>query len=192
MTRTHGLPSRRRPSPALVFACIALAVALSGTSYAAFKLPKASVGAAHLKKDAVTSAKVKNRTLLAADFALGQIPAGPAGPQGPYGPQGAPGPPGPVGPQGAAGPPGANGATAVKVRVSSLVSTTTQAAAIASCAAGETATGGGFTLSPFPWVNVAVGYSAPHASSAKAWQVGFRSTNGSLVSAQAWVMCASP
>jgi hypothetical protein len=173
----------------LVVASVALSVALSGTGYAAFKLPKASVGTVHLKKNAVTSAKVKDRTLLGSDFAKGQIPAGPAGPAGP---QGAQGTQGPVGPQGPAGPPGAKGATSVQVRVSQQVSTTTTAATIASCAPGETATGGGFSLSPFPAVNVDVVYSAPHASSAKAWQVGFRSTNGSLVSAQAWVMCASP
>jgi hypothetical protein len=191
MTRARTLRIRR-PPPALVVACVALAVALSGTSYAAFRLPKASVGTAQLKKGAVTSAKVKDKTLLASDFAKGQIPAGPAGPTGPQGAQGPQGPQGPAGPQGSAGPPGASGATVVKVRVSSIVSTTTQSAAIASCAPTETATGGGFTLFPFPPVNVAVGYSAPHASSAKAWQVGFRSTNGTTVSAQAWVLCASP
>jgi len=42
-------------------------------------LPKNSVGTAQLKKNAVTSANVKNRTLLAADFAKGQIPPGPPG-----------------------------------------------------------------------------------------------------------------
>jgi hypothetical protein len=50
---------RHRPSPAMVVACIALAVALGGTSYAAIKLPKNSVGAKQLKKNAVTPVKVK-------------------------------------------------------------------------------------------------------------------------------------
>src|SRR5205085_2813432 len=80
---------RRWPSPAMVVACIALAVALGGTSYAAFKLPKASVGTeqlkkasvgtAQLKENAVTSIKVKNGSLLKKDLKSGQLPAGPRG-----------------------------------------------------------------------------------------------------------------
>jgi hypothetical protein len=88
-----------RPSPALVIACLALAVALGGTGYAAvLKLPPNSVGTAQLKArsvtnakladNAVTARKVKNRSLLRVDFAPGQLPAGPQGPQGPAGPPG--------------------------------------------------------------------------------------------------------
>ena len=62
--------SVRRPSPALVISCVALALALGGTSFAAVSaLPKNSVGTPQLKASAVTSAKVKNRSLLRADFA---------------------------------------------------------------------------------------------------------------------------
>ena len=78
----------RKPSPAIVIACIALGVALSGTGYAALKIPANSVGTAQLKKNAVTTAKVKNGSLVASDFRPGQIPPGP---QGPAGPAGAPG-----------------------------------------------------------------------------------------------------
>jgi hypothetical protein len=94
---------RRRfpPSPALVIACIALAIALSGVGYAAVTLPRNSVGAAQLKANAVNSTKVKNRSLKADDFALGQLPAGPMGLPGM---PGAPGAPGPAGPQGPVGP----------------------------------------------------------------------------------------
>jgi hypothetical protein len=70
---------RRLPSPALVVACIALAVALAGTGYAAIRLPKNSV----------TTVQVKDFSLLSRDFKRGQLPAGPAGPQGPAGPAGA-------------------------------------------------------------------------------------------------------
>ena len=83
----------RKPSPALVVAIIALIVALGGTSYAAFKLPKNSVGTKQLKKNAVTvkklrknsvnSAKVRNRSLLAKDFRKDQLPRGATGPAGP-------------------------------------------------------------------------------------------------------------
>ena len=81
----------------MVVASIALLVALAGTSVAAVNsLPFNSVGTLQLKGNAVISAKVKNRSLLAADFAQGQLPRGPQGPQGPQGLAGAPGvaPPG--------------------------------------------------------------------------------------------------
>jgi hypothetical protein len=47
----------------MVVACIALTVALGGTSYAAIKLPKNSVGAKQLKKNAVTAAKLKTNAV---------------------------------------------------------------------------------------------------------------------------------
>jgi hypothetical protein len=98
----------RRPSPAMVVACLALLVALGGTSVAAVEqVRRNSVGPAQLqfgavtgpkiRNNAVTSAKVRNRSLLRADFAPGQLPAGPTGPQGPAGPAGAAGPAGPAG-----------------------------------------------------------------------------------------------
>jgi hypothetical protein len=57
----------RMPSPALVIACLALAVALSGVGYAAVKVPRNSVGTAQLKANAVTGAKVKDNSLTGAD-----------------------------------------------------------------------------------------------------------------------------
>ena len=91
---------RHRPSPAIVIACVALLIALGGVSYAATALPRNSVGNAQLKNNAVTSGKVKNHSLLKADFKAGQIPAGPAGPVGPAGAAGAAGARGPTGPAG--------------------------------------------------------------------------------------------
>jgi hypothetical protein len=95
----------RHPSPAMVVACAALAVALGGVGYAATVLPANSVGLVQLKANSVNSAKVLNGSLLKADFKPGQIPSGPAGaagPAGPAGPAGAAGPAGPAGPAGAA------------------------------------------------------------------------------------------
>ncbi len=103
--------ARHRPSPALAVAGLALFVALSGVSYAAVALPRDSVGAPQLKSNAVTSAKVKDRSLRAVDFALGELPAGPQGLQGPRGPQGQQGQQGSQGPAGPQGPAGATGAT---------------------------------------------------------------------------------
>src|SRR3954451_14637640 len=62
----------RRPSPAMIVACIALVVAMAGTGYAALKLPKNSVGTKQLKKNAVTGKKVKPHTLRASDVKAGQ------------------------------------------------------------------------------------------------------------------------
>ena len=86
-----------------VMATVAVFLALGGGAYAAFKLPKGSVGSKQLKADAVTSSKVKNQSLLAGDFKAGQLPAGARGQQGPQGIQGV---------QGDKGDPGTNGTDA--------------------------------------------------------------------------------
>ena len=58
----------------MVVACLALLVALSGTSYATIlALPPNSVGTAQLKANAVISSKVKDSSLLAVDFKPGQL-----------------------------------------------------------------------------------------------------------------------
>jgi len=62
-------PSRPRigaPAPALVISLLALIIALGGTSYAAFSLPKNSVGTKQLKNGAVTAKKIKNGAITAA------------------------------------------------------------------------------------------------------------------------------
>ena len=106
----------------MIVACLALLVALGGTSVAAVsQLARNSVGTPQLRTGAVTnpklrnntvnSAKVRNRSLLRVDFRPGQLPAGPVGPQGPAGPAGAAGAAGPAGPAGVIG--------AITVRTSS-------------------------------------------------------------------------
>ena len=86
---------RKHLNPALVISLIALFVALGGSSYAAIKLPKNSVGNKQIKKNAVTSAKVKDRSLLATDFKAGQLPQGAKGDTGAAGATGATGARGP-------------------------------------------------------------------------------------------------
>lgn len=54
------------PSPAMIVACVALFIALGGTSYAAVTLAANSVGTKQLKKNAVTSAKIKRAAVTAA------------------------------------------------------------------------------------------------------------------------------
>ncbi len=130
-------PFVRRPSPALVISCIALTVALGGTSYATvLNVPKNSVGSAQLKSaavtnkklaaNAVTSAKVANGTLVPADFKSSTLPSGPAGPVGPAGP---------------AGPAGLSGVERVE---STGVSNSTSAKShFIACPAGKRLIGGG-------------------------------------------------
>jgi hypothetical protein len=88
---------------ATILAATALVVAVFGSTplgHAASNLILArnSVGTPQLKKNAVTGIKVKNGSLLAADFKAGQLPRGPQGPKGAPGPQGIQGEKGETGP----------------------------------------------------------------------------------------------
>ena len=74
---TNRLIRVGRPSPALIVALIALMVSLGGTGYAAFTLPRNSVGTKQLKNGAVTPAKVKRHSLTGAQInfkKLGSVP----------------------------------------------------------------------------------------------------------------------
>jgi hypothetical protein len=62
-----------RPRHSTIAAYLALFVAMGGTGYAASHLPKNSVGTRQLKKNAVTGAKVKPRTLRASDVKAGEF-----------------------------------------------------------------------------------------------------------------------
>ncbi|MGH3131965.1 MAG: hypothetical protein ACRDNX_14215, partial [Gaiellaceae bacterium] len=79
----------------MVVASVALLFALTGTSFAAYQ--------ATLPRNSVTSATVRDNSLLRKDFRRGQIPAGARGATGPAGPAGAAGAAGPAGPTGPAG-----------------------------------------------------------------------------------------
>lgn len=104
-------------NPPMLVAMTALFVALGGTSYAAYSLPKNSVGAqqirknavraSEIKKDAVRSSEVKDGSLKAKDFADGELEQGVQGIPGLKGAPGAPGAPGAKGDKGDKGDPGA-------------------------------------------------------------------------------------
>jgi hypothetical protein len=110
---------RPRLTYANVIASLALFLALAGGSYAALQIPKNSVGNKQLKRNAVTSSKVKNGSLLVTDFNASQRSqlrgptgaTGATGARGPEGPRGATGPEGLSGPRGATGAEGPRGAT---------------------------------------------------------------------------------
>ena len=73
MNRFFATSGRRLPSPAMVVACIALAVALGGTSYAAIRLPANSVGTTQLKRGAVTAVKVRGNSLTGTQINEGRL-----------------------------------------------------------------------------------------------------------------------
>src|SRR5881397_735315 len=83
---------RARLSYANVMATLAVFIALGGSSYAALKLPRNSVGATQIRAGAVRSSEVKNGALHSADLSVGTRRAlrGAAGPAGAQGPAGAP------------------------------------------------------------------------------------------------------
>src|SRR3954467_13301635 len=87
-----------------VIATLALFLALGGGAYAALKLPKDSVGARQIKKNAVRSSKVKDASLLKSDFKPGELPAAQAGPKGDNGDNGGKGDKGDKGETGDRGP----------------------------------------------------------------------------------------
>src|SRR4051795_5166581 len=104
-----------------VMASLALFVSLGGVSYAAVKLPKNSVGAPQITRNAITGTKVKDGSLTAKDFSstlltslkkvtTGAGAAGAGGAAGPKGDAGSRGEQGPKGEPGAPGGPGATGA----------------------------------------------------------------------------------
>jgi hypothetical protein len=67
-----------RPSPALVVSTVALVVALGGTAYAGFTLPRNSVGTGQLKRNAVTTSKIKNGAVTGSKIKLktvGTVPS---------------------------------------------------------------------------------------------------------------------
>lgn len=113
-----------------VVATLALFVALGGTSYAAVKLPKNSVGSTQLRANAVTGAKVKNRSLTVDDLSASaqaklRGPVGPVGPAGAAGKDGAAGATGATGPAGASGKDGASGLSRALVKTTPTTSPTT-------------------------------------------------------------------
>ena len=81
------MPRRLRPrlTYANIVSTVCLFVLLGGSATAAVVLAKNSVKNKHIAKNAVTTQKVKNGSLLKADFKAGQLPQGPQGSQGPTG-----------------------------------------------------------------------------------------------------------
>ena len=180
----------------IVLSAGALVVALLGSTplgEAARGLvpPRNSVGTLQLKTGAVTSAKVRNYSLRAIDFRVGQIPRGaqgPAGPAGPAGAQGPAGPAGPAGPQGPAGRPGVSGLQ--KVFETGAINSTATRSLTATCPAGKLAIGGGAAVVPTNQAEVAL--TASYLQSDTTWRASARELDdvGANWSINIVVICA--
>ena len=96
-----------RPTPAMIVALVALFVALGGTGYAAFQIPKNSVGSQHVINGSLQKVDFSKQALTALKGKTG--PRGARGVAGAIGPAGVPGPDGATGPQGPKGDKGATG-----------------------------------------------------------------------------------
>jgi hypothetical protein len=155
-----------------VVAMLALFIALGGGAYAAMKIKPNSVGTKQLKDNAVTGDKVKDGSLLSADFGKGQLPAGQKGEQGP---------PGPV--------------SLVIVRGPSVsVGNNSQGGAQADCPAGLSVTGGGVSSDGLVGADVNSSYpdDGPDGDTLQddGWQINVNNTTGSSQNIRAYVICA--
>ena len=143
----------------VVFSITALIVAVLGATpvggAALNALPRASVGPLQLKANAVTSVKVKNGSLLRADFRAGQIPAGPAGPAG------------------AQGAPGTSGLQSVFT--TSAINSTATRTLTAACPSGKTALGGGVAVTPTTASEVAI--TASYLANSTTWTASAQEVN---------------
>ena len=146
----------------VVFSITALVVAVLGATpvgeAALNALPRASVGPLQLKANAVTSVKVKNGSLLRADFRAGQIPAGPAGPAG------------------AQGAPGTSGLQTVFT--TSPINSTATRTLTATCPSGKTALGGGVAVTPTTASEVAI--TASYLANSTTWTASAQEVNAQI------------
>jgi hypothetical protein len=175
---------------ATIIAVTALVVAVFGSTplghaAASMVLPKSSVGAPQIKKNAVTGVKVMNGTLMAADFKTGQLPAGPRGPRGDKGDAGI------QGPKGDKGDPGATNVTR-RSAIGSAAGAGGYSNATASCQAGETLVGGGAVYTSAPSADPTLTWNGPDLNAASGWRASFRNDGVATLTAFAYAFCTSP
>jgi hypothetical protein len=148
----------------LVFSVTALVVAVLGATpvgeAALETVGRNSVGTIHLRNNAVTSVKVKNGSLLRADFRAGQIPAGPAGPAG------------------AQGAPGTSGLQTVFT--TSAINSTATRTLTATCPSGKTALGGGVAVTPTTASEVAI--TTSYLANSTTWTASAQEVNAQAAS----------
>jgi hypothetical protein len=191
-----GRFSLRRPSPALVISIVALVVAMGGTSYGAFALPRNSVGTKQLRNGAVTTRKLANGAVTKAKLnlrgvtvpnALHAASATSATSAGSAGLATL-----------AAGASSLRGVTIVRYAGPSGFGISnpagTQTHGVANCPAGLNAiSGGSFSTSPNPGVNVNSSYPTRQSASdpePDAWAVDMNNNSGAAALFAVYVVCA--
>lgn len=191
---------KRHITPSFVISCVALFVALGGSSYAAVKLNANSVGSREIKNRSVKLADLdptirpsKSSKLfrtavadtLTTDQVLGALSSAVEGDPG------APGATGSTGAQGPAGP------AAITVRTADgneiQVGQGGSSSAAATCHAGEKVVGGGGVFAGTPQDGGILTLSEPDTSSpqAQAWIVNFSLPSFAQGHARAFAVCAA-
>jgi hypothetical protein len=193
---------RARLTYANVMSSIAVFMVLGGSAYAAATLPKNSVGSRQIASNAVTSAKVKDGSLLSKDFKPGQLVAGAPGPAGAAGAKGDRGDTaakGDAGATGATGAAGAAGATTVRVRYVDIVTDdSSNGSGQADCNPGERATGGGVAM--IDGIGANVTYFQPGGAptptgqgvTPTGWTSSWYNTSGQTDTFRVYAICAAP
>lgn len=167
-----------RPSAALVVACLALAITLSGTSYATgLAVPNGSVTTSKIKDGAVTTPKLKNGAvttpklkndavtvdkLAANSVGTSNVKNGSLLNEDFKSGQLPAGPPGPAGPQ---GPPGVSGLQRVDASTSS--SSANSQSVVATCPSGKRIVGGGARVTGNGASKVSINENFPDSNGAK-------------------------
>jgi hypothetical protein len=125
MFRRSNRTGLGRPSPAMVVACIALFMGLSGVGYAAAK-----IGSAQIKNNSVKGVDIKNKTIKTGDIAVATRNEL----KGQTGPAGAAGAKGATGSTGGTGLTGPRGPSNVRTAVDADIGVPTCAGALSTCA----------------------------------------------------------
>lgn len=151
------------PSPSMAVACLALGVALGGTSYAAVKIPPDSVGRSAIREGAVGTAQIRDGSLQAKDFKKGVLPAPPK-----------------------------DGTSTVRQQSGEPVAAGAVGAVSVSCEAGERATGGGGGFAGPPTTNDSVVDSLPvgDAPVPTRWRISLFNGGTAPRTPVAYVLCA--
>ncbi len=174
----------RKGRYANVTSTLALVVAMGGTSYAAITLPTNSIGSKQIRRNAVSSSKVKDRSLLRKDFKVGELPAGPRGPAGAPGspgPKGDTGAPGARGDQGVAGAPGVSGWERVQ-DTTGVVNGNRSTEVTIPCPSGKRVLGGGAYA---PGLTLMSSYPGNDTS----WTIEVRNTTASAAGFYYYAIC---
>lgn len=159
MTRRISLPS-----PPRAVACLALGIALGGTSYAAVKIPPDSVGRSAIREGAVGTAQIRDGSVLAKDLKKGVLPPRPK-----------------------------DGTSAVRQQSGDSVAAGAVGAVSVVCRPGERATGGGGGFAGPPTTNDNVVDSLPVGDEPvpNRWRISLFNGGTASRTPVAYVLCAT-